>query len=110
MLGSGANEILRCVCGIIKQDNGQILLNNKNVIINKPRDAVENGIGYIPSDRKNEGLIQNNSIKDNSVLTIFDKLTNIDFFNFHEASKTTKNYIKKLEIKASNINSFVMNL
>ena len=110
LLGSGANEILRCAFGIIKQDNGQILLNNKNIIINKPRDAVENGIGYIPSDRKNEGLIQNNSIKDNSVLTIFDKLTNIGFFNFHEASKTTKNYIKKLDIKASNIDSFVMNL
>ena len=110
LLGSGANELLRCTFGIIKQDSGQILLNNKNIIINKPRDAVANGIGYIPSDRKNEGLIQNNSIKDNSVLTIFDKLTNIGFFNFHEASKTTKNYIKKLDIKASNIDSFVMNL
>ncbi len=110
LLGSGANELLRCAFGIMKQDSGQILLNNKNIIINKPRDAVANGIGYIPSDRKNEGLIQNNSIKDNSVLTIFDKLTKIGFFNFHEASKTTNSYINKLDIKVSNIDSFVMNL
>ena len=80
------------------------------ITINKPRDAVSNGIGYIPSDRKNEGLIQNNSIKDNSVLTIFDKLTNIGFFKFKEASKTTNDYVKKLDIKVSNIDSFVMNL
>jgi len=110
LLGSGVNELLRCVFGIIKQDKGQILLNNKNIIINKPRDAVANNIGYIPSDRKNEGLIQTNSIKDNSVLTIFDKLTKIGFFKFNEASKTTKSYVNKLDIKASNIDSFVMNL
>ena len=110
LLGSGANEILRSVFGIIKQNNGQISLNGKIIRINKPRDAVANGIGYIPSDRKNEGLIQNNSIKDNSVLTIFDKLTNIGFFKFKEASKTTNNYVKKLDIKVSNIDSFVMNL
>ena len=110
LLGSGANEILRCAFGIIKQDKGQILLNNKNIIINRPRDAVANNIGYIPSDRKNEGLIQNNSIKDNSVLTIFDKLTNMGFFKFNEASKTTQSYANKLDIKASNIDSFVMNL
>ena len=110
LLGSGANELLRSIFGIIKQDEGQISLNNKIITINKPRDAVANGIGYIPSDRKNEGLIQNNSIKDNSVLTIFDKLTNIGFFKFNEASKTTNNYIKKLDIKVSNIDSFVMNL
>ena len=110
LLGSGANELLRSIFGIIKQDEGQISLNNKIITINKPRDAVANGIGYIPSDRKNEGLIQNNSIKDNSVLTIFDKLTNIGFFKFTEASKTTNNYIKKLDIKVSNIDSFVMNL
>lgn len=110
LLGSGANELLRSIFGIIKQDEGQISLENKKILINKPKDAIACGIGYIPSDRKNEGLIQNNSIKDNSVLTIFDKLTKIGFFKSNEASNTTRNYIKKLDIKASNIDSFVMNL
>jgi ABC-type sugar transport system ATPase subunit len=110
LLGSGANELLRCIFGIIKQDNGQLSLGDNSIVINKPRDAVAQGIGYIPSDRKNEGLIQNNSIKDNSVLTIFDKLTNLGFFKFNDALKITNNYAKKLDIKVSNIDSFVMNL
>ena len=101
---------MRCLFGIARQDKGQILLSNKKIEINKPKDAVYNGIGYIPSDRKNEGLIQNNSIKDNSVLTIFDKLTKVGFFKFSEASKTTNKYINQLNIKANNINNFVMNL
>ena len=110
LLGSGANELLRSIFGIIKQDDGQISLNSEIISITKPRDAISRGIGYIPSDRKNEGLIQNNSIKDNSVLTIFEKLTNIGFFKFKEATKTTNDYIKKLDIKVSNIDSYVMNL
>ncbi len=32
------------------------------------------------------------------------------FFKFNAAAKTTDNYVKKLDIKASNIDSFVMNL
>ena len=110
LLGSGANEILRCIFGIIRQEQGEIFINNKRIEIAKPKDAVSQGVGYIPSDRKNEGLIQNNSIKDNSVLTIFDKLTKIGFFKSKEASNTTNKYIDKLDIKVANINNYVMNL
>jgi len=110
LLGSGSNEILRCLFGIIKSTKGDICLNNNNIKINSPKDAINSGIGYIPSDRKNEGLIQNISIKDNSILTIFKKLTKMGFFNSSEASLNTKNYIEKLNIKVSSINDFVMNL
>ena len=110
LLGSGSNEILRSLFGIIELQTGEIILQDKLININNPRDAIENGIGYIPSDRKNEGLIQDNSIKDNSILTIFKKLTNLGFFNAIEARETTENYIEKLSIKISNINDFVMNL
>jgi len=110
LLGSGSNEILRCIFGIFKYDNGSIHLNNSNIKINKPKDAINYGIGYIPSDRKHEGLIQTSSIKNNSVLTIYNLLTQIGFFNSNEASRQTKNYVNKLSIKVSDIDNFVMNL
>jgi ribose transport system ATP-binding protein len=110
LLGSGSNEILRCIFGIFKYDNGSIHLNNSNIKINKPKDAINNGIGYIPSDRKHEGLIQTSSIKNNSVLTIYNLLTQIGFFNSNEASRQTRNYVNKLSIKVSDIDNFVMNL
>lgn len=110
LLGSGSNEILRSIFGVIEFQSGEINLLDKKININSPRDAIKNGIGYIPSDRKNEGLIQDNSIKDNSILTIFKKLTNLGFFKASEAKVTTQNYVDKLNIKISNINDFVMNL
>ena len=110
LLGSGANEILRCIFGIIQENSGKILFNNKNIKIKNPQEAVRIGIGYIPADRKNEGLIQENSVKDNSILTIFNKLTKFNFFNSKKASLTTKDYIDKLNIRVNDIDSHVMNL
>lgn len=110
LLGSGSNELLRSIFGINSIKSGQINLENKNLIIKSPKDAVKNHIGYISSDRKNEGLIQNDTIKFNSILTIFKKLTQFLFFNNKIAKKLSLNYVEKLSIKISDINQYVMNL
>ena len=110
LLGSGANEILRCIFGIIHQNSGEILLDKKNIKIKNPNDAVNFGIGYIPADRKNEGLIQENSVRDNSILTIFKKLTNFNFFNLSKATLVTNEYINKLDIRVTDTNTYVKNL
>ena len=110
LLGSGANEILRCLFGIIQESNGKILFNNKSIKIKNPKMAVRMGIGYIPADRKNEGLIQENSVKDNSILAIFNKLTKFNFYNSTKASIATREYIDKLDIRVKDINTYVMNL
>ena len=110
LLGSGANELLRCIFGIIQQNNGKILLDKKNIKIKNPSEAVNFGVGYIPADRKNEGLIQENSVRDNSILTIFKKLTNFNFFNSGKATLITNEYINKLDIRVADINTYVKNL
>jgi ribose transport system ATP-binding protein len=110
LLGSGANEILRCLFGIIQENNGKILFNNNSIKIKYPKMAVRMGIGYIPADRKNEGLIQENSVQDNSILAILNKLTKFNFFNSNKASAATKEYINKLDIRVTDINTHVMNL
>ena len=110
LLGSGTNDILRALFGIIKDNEGEIFFNNKEIKVNSPISAVNFGFGYIPSDRKNEGLILENSIKDNSVLTIFKSLTNLGIFNSRKAEKITNEYVDKLQVKVSDINNKVMNL
>jgi ribose transport system ATP-binding protein len=110
LLGSGANEILRCIFGIIQQNSGEIVLDKKNIKIQNPNDAVSFGIGYIPADRKNEGLIQENSVRNNCILTIFKELTNFNFFNSSKANLLTNEYINKLDIRVTDTNTYVKNL
>ena len=110
LLGSGTNEILRALFGILKNKEGDIFYHNNKIEVKSPIDAVKFGFGYIPSDRKNEGLIQENSIKENSVLTIFKNLTKLGIFNSNKADRITNEYVNKLQVKINNINDKVMNL
>ena len=110
LLGSGSNEILRALFGLILDKKGELIFESKKIEIKSPIDAVKFGFGYIPSDRKNEGLIQENSVKENSVLTIFKRLTNLGIFNSIKAESITNEYIEKLQVKVANIDNKVMNL
>ena len=53
LVGAGRTELLKCVLGLEKINSGQIFLNNKEIKIKSPKDALEKfKIGYISEDRK----------------------------------------------------------
>ena len=110
LLGSGTSDLLRSIFGIIKEDSGDIIYKKNKLVINSPKDSISFGIGYLPSDRKNEGLIQDNSVRDNSILTIFKTITNLGFFSSNNAKRITNEFVQKLQVKVSDINTSVMNL
>ena len=110
LLGSGTSDLLRSIFGIIKEDSGDIIYKKNKLVINAPKDSISFGIGYLPSDRKNEGLIQDNSVRDNSILTIFKTISNLGFFSSNNAKRITNEFVQKLQVKVSDINTSVMNL
>ena len=110
LLGSGTSDLLRSIFGIIKEDSGDIIYKKNKLVIKSPKDSISFGIGYLPSDRKNEGLIQDNSVRDISILTIFKTITNLGFFSSNNAKRITNEFVQKLQVKVSDINTSVMNL
>jgi simple sugar transport system ATP-binding protein len=75
-LGSGRTELALALFGVEPIENGQIIINNKEARINSIKDALKNGIAYLPEDRLTEGLLLTRSISDNISSTIVDKLKN----------------------------------
>jgi ribose transport system ATP-binding protein len=57
LVGAGRTEVLRCLFGIDRPLAGQIDVSGRAVRIEKPQDAIREGIGLIPEDRKQEGLV-----------------------------------------------------
>src|ERR1017187_9798734 len=59
LIGSGRTETLRAIFGADKKDGGEIWLGNppRRVAIREPADAVRAGIGMVPEDRKQDGLL-----------------------------------------------------
>ncbi|MEI3211210.1 MAG: ATP-binding cassette domain-containing protein [Lachnospiraceae bacterium] len=61
LVGAGRTELLRLLLGI-DPGEGSLQMNGKPVEINSPRDGVHKGIAFLPEDRKDQGLILEQSI------------------------------------------------
>jgi len=68
LIGSGRTETLRAIFGADTKDSGKIVVNERTVVIRKPADALRAGIGLVPEDRKQDGLLLSQSIRVNTTL------------------------------------------
>ena len=70
LLGSGRSECVRTIFGADKVTGGSVKMDGMEVKITKPREAMKNGIGYLPEDRKRDGIVGDLSVKDNIILAL----------------------------------------
>ena len=80
---------------------GKVRVNGKPVRITKPIEAMKNGIGYLPEDRKRDGIIADLSVRDNIILALQVMKGFFHPFSKAEAEKFADEYIKALEIKTA---------
>lgn len=104
LMGSGRTEILECLFGLRKKEGGTVILDDKEVHIKNPAEAIKNGLAFIPEDRRKEGLVLMHSIKDNAVLPILDRLSIKGIFNDDKKERAlVGENIKKFGVKAEHI-------
>lgn len=68
LVGAGRTELSRILFGIDPTDTGEIYIDGGKVKISCPADAIKAGIGLVPEDRKNLGLLLDMSIGDNILI------------------------------------------
>ena len=101
LLGSGRSESVRAIFGADKVTGGKVKVKGKDVKIYNPYEAMKNGIGYLPEDRKRDGIIGELSVRDNIILALqvmrgfFKPLSRADMEKFADE------YIKALNIKTA---------
>lgn len=104
LMGSGRTELAEAIFGYHKHDSGTVVINGKPVEINCIKDAIREGIGYVPSDRVREGLFVPQSIAENITTERWDELSN-DFgvINENKVFEMTNSWVEKLSIATKNI-------
>ena len=70
LLGSGRSESVRAIFGADQVTGGKVKINGRDVRISNPHDAMKNGIGYLPEDRKRDGIIADLSVRENIILAL----------------------------------------
>ena len=100
LLGSGLEELGRKVYGIAsKQKKGKILLFGKIYNPNNPQDAKKNGIGFIPAERKTEGILSDLSLRANITIPFLDNFKFKGLISKNKEKDFANKWIKDFDIK-----------
>lgn len=97
LVGAGRTELARVIFGIDPVGGGTLYKDGKPVKIGSPDAAIRNGIGLVPEDRKELGLITMLSVRDNLTLAKLRELSAVLPSRARE-SEITDEYIRKLRI------------
>jgi len=110
LLGSGRSESVRAIFAADKVTGGVVRVNSEKTRIKKPKDAMKHGIGYLPEDRKGDGLIPDLSVRENIVLALQAMNGFFKPFSRKEAQAFADEYIKLLNIKTASADTPVRSL
>jgi len=75
-VGAGAEEVLAAVFGVRKLDSGTIVLDESTPAPTSPREAIEVGVGSLPSDRKSSAMFAQRSVAENLCAPSWRSLSN----------------------------------
>ena len=110
LLGSGRSECVRAIFGADKVVSGTVKKNGKVVKIEKPIDAMKQGIAYLPEDRKVDGIVGDLSVRDNIILALQVMKGFFKPFTKAQANAFADEYIKLLGIKTASADTPIKSL
>jgi len=70
LLGSGRSEMVRCIYGADRAQSGSMEMKGKTLKARAPIDSIKAGMGFLPDDRKTDGLIGELSVRENIILAL----------------------------------------
>lgn len=109
LVGAGRTELLRAIFGV-DACHGEIKLKGEKIKNHSPISALKRGFAFLPEDRKDQGLVLNQSILSNIVLSILSKIARVGIINKKEEKSICDKYIEELKIRASGPNMIVQRL
>ena len=110
LVGAGRTELMRVIYGANPIEGGTILLDGKPIKIHSCSDAIRHGIGYIPEDRKNQGVFLRMSVKWNIVINSIRQISKNGIVNVKDEENIADDYEKKFAIKITDLNQVVNTL
>jgi ribose transport system ATP-binding protein len=110
LVGAGRTELVRAIFGADPVTSGEIYVDGKRAKIRSPRDAIRHGIGLLPEDRKQQGLVLQLSVRENITMAVLERLTMSAFTNQRKEATISEQYIESLAIKTPSLKQLVINL
>ncbi len=110
LLGAGRTEMARAIVGADPHDTGEIRIKGQTVHLNHPADAIRRGIGFMPEDRKTQGLVQLLSVGENTTLPALGRFSRGGLLKRRAAAAVASQLVKDLRIRTPSLDQPVAQL
>lgn len=110
LVGSGRSETVNAIFGSMKKTSGVVYLEGKEIQINKPLDAINQGIGLVTEDRKRSGIIAPMSLRENMTIASLKAISSNSIISKKKEKDISNEFYGKLKVKANGIEDNIMNL
>ncbi len=103
LVGAGRTELSRLIFGADPKVSGEVFLNGKKLDINSPSDAIASGIGYVPEDRKDQGLFLEMSSGMNIIINMLKQDAKVGVINWGSVGKIATDAVENFNIRLANL-------
>jgi ribose transport system ATP-binding protein len=110
VIGSGREELTRTLAGFAPHTAGNLKVAGREVRLETPADAVDLGIGYIPRERRVEGLVLFLSVSANITLADLASLTRFGLIDARKERGLATDWTLRLKIRTPNIHTLCLGL
>ena len=110
LVGSGRTDLARAIFGVDPVEDGEIWIDGQLATIRSPDDAMAQGMGLVPEDRKGQGLFLQMTVRQNTVIARLKELSRWGFIDFRRAEAETRRFVEELDIRTPSLEQLVHNL
>ena len=110
LVGAGRTELMRAVFGADPINSGRVYIFGKEVAVKSPQVAIRAGVGLLPEDRKQQGLVLMLSVLHNISMASLDRLTSHFLLRLGDEREQAGGFVDKLRIMTPSVNQPVQYL
>ena len=99
LVGAGRSEVARGIFGIDKVDAGHVEVSGQRLPPGKPQAAMRAGIGFVPEDRRQQGLVMDLSVARNMSLTRLRALSKLGLIRSGDENRLARDWATRLQLK-----------
>ncbi len=110
LVGAGRTEVARAIFGADPVETCELAVNGKRVRNTSPKQAIRNGLGLIPEDRKEQGVLLGLSVKENISFSFLRKICRWSLIHRKKEQQLAETFRQKMNIRTPSLEQKVKNL
>lgn len=110
LVGAGRTEFAELIFGMKPKTGGKFMFKGSEISPRTPKEAINQGIGLVPEDRKTKGALLGLSIQNNINMPIYPRISKGTIINTKKEAETAAKYQREISIKTPNLGQLVKNL